>query len=108
MDVKKDDRRQDLIESLAGIAKKKINKSQQAHFNNFTANAIHFYPDADYLKRPSEDIFWNIWGLYLFAEQPFIDAAEKTAKVRVFNPSVQTDGWSSQYSTIYVLSLIHI
>ena len=102
MDVKKDDRRQNLIESLAGIAKKKINKSQQAHFNNFTANAIHFYPDADYLKRPSEDIFWNIWGLYLFAEQPFIDAAEKTAKVRVFNPSVQTDGWSSQYSTIYV------
>tara|TARA_B110000008_G_scaffold258262_1_gene277085 strand:+ start:1244 stop:1894 length:651 start_codon:yes stop_codon:yes gene_type:complete len=102
MDVKKDDRRQDLIKSLSSIAKKKINRSQQAHFNNFTANAIHFYPDADYLKRPSEDIFWNIWGLYLFAEQPFIDATLQVAKVRVFNPTVKIDGWSSQYSTIYV------
>ncbi len=103
MDVKKDDRRQDLIKSLAVIAKKKINKSQQAQFNNFTANAIHFYPDADYLKRPAEDIFWNIWGLYLFAEKPLNIPEKQGAKVRVFNPSVKVDGWSSQY-----LFIIHI
>ena len=102
MDVKKDDRRQDLIKSLDAIAKKKINKSQQVQFNNFTANAIHFYPDADYLKRPTENIFWSLWGLYLFAEQPFKDDAEEGSKVRVFNPSVEAEGWSSQYSTIYV------
>ena len=105
MDVKKDDRRQDLIKSLAVIAKKKINKSQQAQFNNFTANAIHFYPDADYLKRPAEDIFWNIWGLYLFAEKPLNIPEKQGAKVRVFNPSVKVDGWSSQYCTIYINQL---
>ncbi|MBT7563317.1 MAG: hypothetical protein HN621_01405, partial [Porticoccaceae bacterium] len=106
MEVKQDDRRQTLIQSLNKIAAKKLSKKKQKQFNDFAANAIHFYPDDDYLKRPAEDIFWNIWGLYGFAEPPLEDSGSNSqgsaAKIRVFNPTVELDGWSNHYTTIYV------
>ena len=71
MEATKDDRRQQLIKSLATIAKTKLTKVQQGQFNNFIAQAMHFYPDADYLDRTSENIFWNIWGLFCFTQKPF-------------------------------------
>ena len=63
MDAKNKGQRAGLIQSLNKIASKRLNKSQAQQFDNFTANAMHFYPDADYLARPPEDIFWNLWGL---------------------------------------------
>ena len=106
MEVKQDDRRQTLIQSLNKIAAKKLSKKKQKQFNDFAANAIHFYPDDDYLKRPAEDIFWNIWGLYGFAEPPLEASGPNSqgsaAKIRVFNPTVELDGWSNHYTTIYV------
>ena len=104
MDVTRDGRRGRLIESLAKVAASKLKKGQDAHFQNFIAHAIHFYPDQDYLNRPAEDIFWNIWGLYSFGEAPFAERDDIThsAKVRVFNPSIEIDSWSSQYTTIYI------
>ena len=59
MDVKQDNRRTQLIDSLTELARSKLNKSRGALFQNFITNAIYFYPDQDYLNRPSEDIFWN-------------------------------------------------
>ncbi len=104
MEVKQDDRRQTLIQSLNKIAAKKLSKKKQKQFNDFAANAIHFYPDDDYLKRPAEDIFWNIWGLYGFAEPPLeasgLNSQGSAAKIRVFNPTLELDGWSSDYTTI--------
>ena len=104
MDVTQDGGRSRLIQSLAKVAASKLKKGQDARFQNFIAHAIHFYPDQDYLNRPSEDIFWNIWGLYSFGETPFTLRADiaHSAKVRVFNPSIEIDSWSSQYTTIYI------
>ena len=104
MDVTQDGGRSRLIQSLAQVAASKLKKGQDAQFQNFIAHAIHFYPDQDYLNRPSEDIFWNIWGLYSFGETPFTLRADiaHSAKVRVFNPSIEIDSWSSQYTTIYI------
>ena len=59
MDVKQDNRRSQLIDSLTKLARGKLSKSRGALFQNFITNAIHFYPDQDYLNRPPEDIFWN-------------------------------------------------
>ena len=107
MDVKQDNRRTQLIDSLTKLARGKLSKSRGALFQNFITNAIHFYPDQDYLNRPPEDIFWNIWGLYSFGELSFDSSIERSlsahhAKVKVFNPSVESDSWSSQYTTIYI------
>ena len=107
MDVKQDNRRSQLIDSLTKLARGKLSKSRGALFQNFITNAIHFYPDQDYLNRPPEDIFWNIWGLYSFGELSFGSSIERSlsthqAKVKVFNPSVESDSWSSQYTTIYI------
>ena len=64
---------------------------------------MHFYPDADYLARPAQDIFWNLWGLCRFsAEQVDAASAENRARVRVFNPDSERDGWSSAHTTIYI------
>jgi glutamate dehydrogenase len=102
MEATKDDRRQQLIKSLATIAKTKLTKVQQGQFNNFIAQAMHFYPDADYLDRTSENIFWNIWGLFCFTQKPFDKQQPNNAKVRIFTPSVEVDGWLGQLTTIYI------
>ena len=106
MDAKNKGQRADLIQSLNKIASKRLNKSQAQQFDNFTANAMHFYPDADYLARPPEDIFWNLWGLYYFSAEAAntapADEGVSRAKVRVFNPDPESDGWSSGHTTIYI------
>ena len=107
MDAKNKGQRADLIQSLNKIASKSLNKSQAQQFTNFTANAMHFYPDADYLARPPEDIFWNLWSLCRFsteAPSPPVDGqvAAGLAKVRVFNPNPEHDGWLSKHTTIFI------
>ena len=107
MDAKNKGQRADLIQSLNKLASKSLNKSQAQQFTNFTANAMHFYPDADYLARPPEDIFWNLWSLCRFStEAPSApvdgEVATGRAKVRVFNPDPEHDGWSSKHTTIFI------
>lgn len=62
MDVKQDNRRTQLIDSLTKLARGKLSKARGALFQNFITNAIHFYPDQDYLNRPPEDIFLEYLG----------------------------------------------
>ncbi|MDG0972396.1 MAG: NAD-glutamate dehydrogenase [Porticoccaceae bacterium] len=106
MDAKYMAQRGDLIQLLDKIASKNLNESQAQQFGNFTANAMHFYPDADYLARPPEDIFWNLWGLCQFSAEAASPVKEaetvSRAKVRVFNPEPKVDGWSSGLTTIYI------
>jgi glutamate dehydrogenase len=97
MDAKNMAQRGGLIQLLDRIASKNLNESQAQQFGNFTANAMHFYPDADYLARPPEDIFWNLWGLCQFSAEAASPVKEaetvSRAKVRVFNPEPKVDGW---------------
>jgi len=103
MDTKNNNQRGELIAALNKIAARQLTQAQTHQFDNFIANAMHFYPDADYLARPAEDIFWNLWGLCRFsAEQVDAASAENRARVRVFNPDSERDGWSSAHTTIYI------
>ncbi len=103
MDTKNNNQRGELIAALNKIAARQLTQAQTHQFDNFIANAMHFYPDADYLARPAQDIFWNLWGLCRFsAEQVDAASAENRARVRVFNPDSERDGWSSAHTTIYI------
>ncbi|MDG1311226.1 MAG: NAD-glutamate dehydrogenase [Porticoccaceae bacterium] len=102
MDAKNNGQRTDLMKSLASIAKKKLSKSQAAQFEQFVVSAMHFYPDADYLNRPVEDIFCSLWGLLDFSAAAIVPAEGCHAALRVFNPSPETEGWSSLYTSIYI------
>jgi len=103
MDAKNNNQRGKIIASLNKIAARQLTQFQAQQFDNFIANAMHFYPDADYLARPVQDIFWNLWGLCRFsAEQVNVNSAENRARVRVFNPDPELDGWSSAHTTIYI------
>ena len=103
MDAKTNNQRGVLIASLSKIAARQLTQSQAQQFDGFIANAMHFYPDADYLARPIQDIFWNLWGLCRFsAEQIDVASTENRARVRVFNPDPELDGWLSGHTTIYI------
>ena len=103
MDAKNNNQRGEIIASLNKIAARQLTQFQAQQFDNFIANAMHFYPDADYLARPVQDIFWNLWGLCRFsAEQVNVNSEENRARVRVFNPDPELDGWSSAHTTIYI------
>jgi glutamate dehydrogenase len=102
MDAKNKLQRADLIESLNRIAKKNLTNAQAGQFQQFIASAMHFYPDADYLRRPAEDIFHSLWGLLSFSLQPAPSLDSCGASVRVFNPDPDVDGWSSRYTSLYI------
>ena len=102
MDAKNKLQRAGLIESLNNIAQKNLTKSQAGQFKQFIASAMHFYPDADYLRRPAEDIFHSLWGLLSFSLNPAPSLGSCGAAVRVFNPDPGVDGWSSRFTSIYI------
>ncbi len=107
MEVKKNNsQRSSLIAALNQVAGKHLSHAQAKQFDNFIANAMHHYPDAEYLARPVEDIFWNLWGLCQFSAESINVGSDATSKgrarVRVFNPEFESDGWSSPHTTIYI------
>ena len=66
MDVKKNIGREELVAILKSVSAKQLDSVQAADFLDFIVNAMHFYPDADYLSRPANDIFFSIYGLFDF------------------------------------------
>jgi len=102
MDVKKNIGREELEGILKSVAADKLNPQRAAEFDNFITNAMQFYPDADYLSRPLEEIFFNIYGLFEFAENGARDKSPGQARVKAFNPQPEVDGWGSRNSIIYI------
>ena len=98
MDAKNKAQRAELIQSLNQTASQELKQVEAQQFDNFINNAMHFYPDAAYLARSAEHIFWSLWGLCRFSTE----AASRATKIRVFNPKQQLDGWGSAYTTIYI------
>lgn len=98
MDVKKNIGRDELVTILKTVSADKLDADRATQFLDFVVNAIHFYPDADYLARPVEDIFFSIYGLFNFAESP----SNSGARVRAFNPEPEVDGWGSPHTIIYI------
>ena len=102
MDVKKNIGREELERILKSVAADKLDSGRAAEFLNFITNAMHFYPDADYLSRPVEEIFFNIYGLFEFAENGSTNKSTSQARVKAFNPQPEVDGWGSRNTIIYI------
>ena len=80
MEVKKNNsQRSSLIAALNQVAGKHLSHAQAKQFDNFIANAMHHYPDAEYLARPVEDIFWNLWGLCKFSAESINVGSDATS-----------------------------
>ncbi|MCS5587560.1 MAG: NAD-glutamate dehydrogenase [Porticoccaceae bacterium] len=99
MEIKNNNRREELMQSLQAVAKKKLNKSQLRQFDQFIASAMHFYPDENYLSRPIEHIFSSLWELFSFGT---IRDSHSYSKVKVFNPDQKLRGWTDRYTTIFI------
>ena len=102
MDVKKNIGREQLVTILKSASADKLDSRRAAEFLNFILNALHFYPDAEYLSRPAEDIFFNIYGLFQFAENSAREGTTNQARVKAFNPQPEIDGWASPQTIIYI------
>ena len=69
MDVKKNIGREQLVTILKSVAADKLDSraSRRVPVILLSMPCISI-PDADYLSRPVEEIFFNIYGLFQFAE----------------------------------------
>ena len=102
MDVKKNIGREQLVTILKSVSADKLDSERAAEFLNFIVDAMHFYPDADYLSRPVEEIFFNIYGLFQFAENSAREGSANQARLKAFNPQPEVDGWASPQTVIYI------
>ena len=102
MDAKNSSQRTQLLTSLGKLAKKKLDKSQARLFTQFIASAVHFHPDSEYLGRSEADIFHSLWGLLNFAIDRPLSSGGCQASIRVFNPAIDTDGWSNRHTSIFI------
>ncbi|MDG1818444.1 MAG: NAD-glutamate dehydrogenase [Porticoccaceae bacterium] len=102
MDVKKNIGREQLVTILRSVAADKLDSERAAKFLDFILNGMHFYPDAEYLSRPEEEIFFNIYGLFQFAENSSADGTPNKARIKAFNPQPEVDGWASPQTFIYI------
>ena len=102
MDVKKNIGREELVAILKSVSANKLDSGQAADFLDFVINAMHFYPDEDYLSRPADDIFFNIYGLFNFARNTAGKESATQARVKAFNPQPEVDGWGSPNTIIYI------
>jgi len=109
MDLKKNIGREELVAILKSVSSINLSSQRSADFLDFVINTMHFYPDADYLARPSEEIFFNIYGLFKFAEKSRVnitgEAPISSARVKAFNPQPEVDGCSSSHTIIYINQL---
>ena len=98
MNINSNTQRDSLLHTLREMANEQLDPPHLQHFLGFIDNAVHLYPDEDYLSRSAEDVFWAFYGLFQFGE---IKDAEK-GQVRVFNPCLEEDSWCTQRTTIYI------
>jgi glutamate dehydrogenase len=102
MDVKKNIGREELVAILKSVSADRLNSERAGEFLDFVTHAMHFYPDGDYLSRSPEEIFYNIYGLFKFAENAISPDSANRAQIKAFNPEPEVDGWASANTIIYI------
>lgn len=89
--------RKKLVKWINTIADKRLTAEEAASFKNFVKQVIHVHPDESLLRWAKEDNFGAVYGLYSFAKNKPGDKP----LLKVFNPDLENDGWSSKHSLIY-------
>ncbi len=106
MDMQKDNNnKQHLLQALRALSLQYVDDCEQPLFNSFIDHAVQEHLDIDYLNRPLEMIFWNLYGLYRVICRPAAESfadGNYTGQVEIYNPTQALHGWESQHTLIYV------
>ncbi|GAB3382571.1 NAD-glutamate dehydrogenase [Spongiibacter taiwanensis] len=89
--------RQQLIKRIRRISETQLAKGDAETFQRFVEQVVHVHPDDDQLGWEAEANFGVLHGLFRFVSR----RADDQPLLRVFNPNVERDGWSSKHSVIY-------
>ena len=102
---KNNNNKQHLLQALRALSLQHVEANEQRLFEDFIAHAVQDHLDIDYLNRPLEMIFWNLYGLYRCMRAPDEDCfadGKYTGKIEIYNPSQDTHGWESHHTLIYI------
>lgn len=103
--VKSDNNKKHLLQALNALSSNHLQASETSLYQDFIAHAVQEHLDIDYLQRPLEMVFWNLYGLFKLLHQPsketWLDGSYR-GQIRIFNPDRAIDGWNGGHTVIYV------
>ncbi|HEY5431056.1 MAG TPA: hypothetical protein VIK04_18210, partial [Solirubrobacteraceae bacterium] len=100
MPVKAGDIEQGLIESLGHSVGERLAQEPAASYREFVRQYYHWVPAKDLADRDQVDLCGAVVAHWRTARS----RARGEAKVRVYNPERERDGWESPYTAIEVVS----
>jgi glutamate dehydrogenase len=100
MAVKAGDLEQDLIESLAETVCERLPQEPPASYREFVRQYYHWVPAKDLADRGQADLCGAVVAHWRTARS----RARGEAKVNVYNPERERDGWESPYTVVDVIS----
>jgi glutamate dehydrogenase len=100
MAVKAGDLEQDLIESLGDSVARRLPQEPQAAYSEFVRQYYHWVPAKDLADRTPADLCGAVVAHWRTART----RSPGEAKVRVYNPDPEHDGWASPYTVLDVIS----
>jgi glutamate dehydrogenase len=100
MAVKAGDREHDLIESLANSVGERLAGEQPSAYREFVRQYYHWVPATDLADRRAMDLCGAVVAHWRTART----RGPGEAKVHVYNPKGERDGWDSPYTVLEVVS----
>ena len=100
MAVKAGDLEQDLIESLGQTVGRELAEEPPASYREFVRQYYHWVPAKDLADRDQADLCGAVVAHWRTARH----RARGEAKVNVYNPDRERDGWSSPYTVLEIVS----
>lgn len=88
---------QKLIKRISRLAGSRLPEAEARQFVEFLNQVIHVHPDENLLDWSDEENFGAVYGLYSFARKRPLNKP----LLKVFNPELENDGWTSKHSLIY-------
>ncbi|HYZ81566.1 MAG TPA: hypothetical protein VE571_09875, partial [Solirubrobacteraceae bacterium] len=100
MAVKAGDLEQDLIESLGHSVGRQLAEEAPASYQEFVRQYYHWVPAQDLADRDQADLCGAVVAHWRTAHH----RARGEAKVKVYNPERERDGWSSPHTVVEIVS----
>jgi glutamate dehydrogenase len=100
MAVKAGDLEQDLIESLGQTVGRQLAEESPESYREFVRQYYHWVPAKDLADRDQADLCGAVVAHWRTARQ----RGRGEAKVNVYNPERERDGWTSPYTVVEVIS----
>src|SRR6202000_3548679 len=100
MAVKAGDLEQDLIESLGKTVERQLADKAPEYYREFVRQYYHWVPAKDLADRDQADLCGAVVAHWRLARRR--DRGE--AKVNVYNPERERDGWTSPYTAVEIVS----